>query len=92
VPWEISAHTAAAAEKEKLWKWTENTSGAMGSRRERLPSETKRREEEEKKQTKNKMAGSLALETSSKWTCFLSLFRLFFFLLFLFVLSVENRR
>lgn len=77
MPWEISAHTAAA-EKEKLWKWTENTSGAMGSRRERLPSETKRREEEKTKK-QNKMAGSLALETSSKWTCFLSLSVIFFF-------------
>ena len=54
MPWEISAHTAAVEKKKKLWKWTENTSaGAMGSRRERLPSETKRREEEKNNQKQN---------------------------------------
>ena len=81
MPWEISAHTAAA-EKEKLWKWTENTSGAMGSRRERLPSETKRREEEKQK-NKTKWLALLRWKHHRNGLVF-SLFRLFFFLLLTF--------
>ena len=75
--------------KKKLWKWTENTSGAMGSRRERLPSETKRREEEKNNQKQNGWLSCVGnIIEMDLFSLSLSVIYLFFFI----VHSVENRR
>jgi hypothetical protein len=57
VPWEISAHTHTAREVDNnnthKKQQPENTSGAMGSRRERLPSETKKGTRRKRKKYQN---------------------------------------